>query len=258
MATEIPLRELEQAEIAASIDWYDAIDRGLAPGVAEVGGLTAFAVGRRPTSAYLNRIMALGPGTTQAALDTAVAALSHAQKVMVRFPPFAGSALLMPGWLSARGLRRAFPLQRLVLPLDEPLQRGPGVAVELADDPALSDEIRDVVAAGFGVPPDHADQAVTVGRPNRLWAVARDASGVTVGAGMAYVHGEVVYCGSTSVLPAWRRRGVHTALLVRRLQAARLAGARVASVLVEAGGASEASLIRLGARSAYPVDLWTR
>jgi len=48
--------------------------------------------------------------------------------------------------------------------------------------------------------------------------------GRSVGGATLYVHGAVGYLADSATDPAFRRRGVHTALLMRRIEAAKAAG----------------------------------
>ena len=70
------------------------------------------------------------------------------------------------------------------------------------------------------------------------------------GAGM-YMHEGVVEFGGASTRLAFRRRGVQTALLAARLEAAHAAGCDAAIVLTEPGSNSERNLSRVGFRLAY-------
>lgn len=68
--------------------------------------------------------------------------------------------------------------------------------------------------------------------------------GVLAGGAAVVVHDGVAHLFATSTLPAHRRRGVHTALVRARLAHARDAGADLATVVTDAGGASQHSLER--------------
>jgi hypothetical protein len=73
--------------------------------------------------------------------------------------------------------------------------------------------------------------------------------GEAVGAGAMRLSGGVAHLFSTSVRAAFRRRGVHAALLRARLTAA--AGAEIAMVHASPGGASDRNIERAGFPLAY-------
>ncbi len=65
-------------------------------------------------------------------------------------------------------------------------------------------------------------------------------------AAVLFVHGDVAYLANASTLPDARRRGLHGALVARRLADARTAGAVVAAGLAEPGSGSARSFVRAG------------
>ena len=65
-------------------------------------------------------------------------------------------------------------------------------------------------------------------------------------AAVLHVHGGVAYLANASTLPDARRRGLHAALVARRLADARAAGADVVASLGAPGGASVRSFVRAG------------
>ena len=71
------------------------------------------------------------------------------------------------------------------------------------------------------------------------------------GGGGMYLHEGIAEFGGASTRLEYRHRGVHTALLVRRLQAAAEAGCDLALIVTEPGTASQCNAERLGFRLAY-------
>jgi GNAT superfamily N-acetyltransferase len=60
------------------------------------------------------------------------------------------------------------------------------------------------------------------------------------------VHGDIALLSGATTLPAWRRRGVQTALLAHRLDDAAASGCRLACVVTAPGTRSQANAQRGG------------
>ena len=65
-------------------------------------------------------------------------------------------------------------------------------------------------------------------------------------AAVLFLLGDVAYLANASTLPDARRRGLHAALVARRLADARAAGATLAAALAEPDGGSARSFVRAG------------
>lgn len=105
-----------------------------------------------------------------------------------------------------------------------------------ADGPAHAEFPSDVLGQVFG-------DRLRIGRTT-CWLARVD--GEVAGAAAMHVEGDVgLLCGATT-LPAFRRRGVQTALLVARITAARERGCRVVVVTTPEGSASEKSVRAAG------------
>jgi len=72
-----------------------------------------------------------------------------------------------------------------------------------------------------------------------------------VGGGGMYLYESAVELGGASTLPAFRRKGIQTALLVARLKEARRRGCRLAIVVTSPGSGSQRNIERVGFRLAY-------
>jgi len=75
--------------------------------------------------------------------------------------------------------------------------------------------------------------------------------GQPAGGGAIYIHEGVAEVGSTSTRPAFRRRGVQTALLQAQLVAAREQGCDLALTITAPGSDSQRNMERAGFRLAY-------
>ena len=76
-------------------------------------------------------------------------------------------------------------------------------------------------------------------------------NGLPAGGGSIFLHERVAEFGGDSTRPAFRRRGVHTALLQARLAAAYELGCNLAMLLTEPGSESQRNAERVGFRVIY-------
>lgn len=121
--------------------------------------------------------------------------------------------------------------------------------VDQADAEAIADQV-DLCMRGFFAPADPPTVFASLGRkvaaqPGTCSVVAT-VEGEPAGAAAVEVRGEIAALFSASVLPRFRRRGVHRALLAARLVEAARGGAVEAVVHGEPGGATERGALRLG------------
>ncbi|MCP3854764.1 MAG: GNAT family N-acetyltransferase [Actinomycetia bacterium] len=82
--------------------------------------------------------------------------------------------------------------------------------------------------------------------------------GQPIGSATLKIRDGMATLGGMSTVSAQRRRGVQTALVFHRLDAARAAGCSLAVSSAEAAGDSERNLLRLGFRRLYTKKSWTR
>ncbi|MDI1432711.1 MULTISPECIES: GNAT family N-acetyltransferase [Polyangium] len=119
--------------------------------------------------------------------------------------------------------------------------------------PGEEDRFVDVSSSGFrpeGEPMSEADRQVSLAmvKEPRSISVMAWAGDEAVGAGSAEVRGEVAALFGTSVLPAWRKRGIQQALIRARLAEARARGATVATIGSMPGEPTERNVQRVGFR----------
>ncbi|MRG96500.1 GNAT family N-acetyltransferase [Polyangium spumosum] len=176
--------------------------------------------------------------------------------VRVELSPYVDPSLL--AMLAARNfvLARFENLLARELASDEDLWAGAappeGIVVRKV---APGEEARFVEVAGSGFRPEGepmsaADREVSMRmvKDPRSISVIAWAGGEAVGAGSAEVRGEVAALFGTSVLPAWRRRGIQQALIRARLVEARARGASVATIGSLPGEPTERNVQRVGFR----------
>jgi GNAT superfamily N-acetyltransferase len=167
-----------------------------------------------------------------------------------------------PSWLELLstgdyGLERFFSVLARSLLSD-------GDAADLAPSPYVHVSIaglkeRDLwlrtVAQGFDGSDDPSPETLDILAPNfdsahAMCCLAR-IDGEPAGGGELFIHEGVAELGSASTRPAFRRRGVHRALVAARLDAARTAGCDLAMALASPGSDSQHNLERAGFRLAY-------
>lgn len=144
-------------------------------------------------------------------------------------------------------------------PVDAPA----GVIITAVDptDDAQVTQFAELVARGYQEGGPVADWNMAIGRnavrrPTRQAFVAR-VDGELAGGGVLGVTDGLASFTFMSTLPAHRRRGVQTALMRARLEAAIAAGAVHICVQCEVGSPTARNASRLGFRHAYTRTLWT-
>ena len=128
------------------------------------------------------------------------------------------------------------------------------------DDEAMVQESCRVGMSGF-VPADHkiTDGELEmhrkiVGHPHGEYIVAKFGDTVIGAGGAEYPRCEVMPVGvlfGVTVLEPWRRRGVQQALIVHRLERARVKGAKIAVIHGEPGASTDRNAMRMGFAPAY-------
>ncbi|MCI0341202.1 MAG: GNAT family N-acetyltransferase [Planctomycetales bacterium] len=135
----------------------------------------------------------------------------------------------------------------------------PGVRVR-EPEPRDQDAFAALSAAGFETAEEEArersaDLAARPADPTRRIYVA-ELDGVPAGTAGLSIQGGVASLTTASTLPALRRRGVHAALLARRISDAARLGCDVVSARAEPGSASYRNIERAGLRLAYAKAVW--
>ena len=252
--------ELERIELAAILDFFAAAPPEVADGldlaVLELDDGAAFSVGAEPKPLLFNRVLGLADDGPLSELE---------RWSTSRNCPLAVSAHLDAG-LERELSRRGYERSRTYMKFRR--DSGPGYehattlrASQLDAEHAV--EFGAVVATIFGVPEPMARWlAALCGRACWICFGAFDDDSL-VGTGAAYVAGERAWFGIAATLPKARGRGVQTAILARRVEAARAAGARLFAVETDdsvdgEAGASFRNVVRAGFEEAYRQRWWLR
>lgn len=158
----------------------------------------------------------------------------------------------LPGLLTARGYR----LRQFQQVWHRGLTHRPEVSPGDLREARPGDPFAEVVMAGFCATDDfHTVDASAVAMPQPVAGTAAFLAwigGEPAGGGSVSVFEGVAILSGTSVLPRFRGQGLQKALIAARLAWAHDRGAREACSVTLPGTASQASLERMGFRTAYP------
>ena len=123
------------------------------------------------------------------------------------------------------------------------------------------DEFLDTLNTGFGTP----SQVLPGMRANqRFWSqvptwhlfMAR-VDGVAAGAAVLSVHDDTAYLAAASTLPAFRNRGIQSALISARVARAQALGCTVVTGQAAWGSSSQSNMQRAGMQISHVRTLWT-
>jgi GNAT superfamily N-acetyltransferase len=135
------------------------------------------------------------------------------------------------------------------------------ISVEPVIGETMMEEYLSAYVAGWAIAEEHRDGFKANVRPwlaQLGWSLylAR-VDGHPVAAATLYVHGAVGYLADAATDPAFRRRGVHAALLNRRLEAAKAAGVDFVCGGAEFLSTSHRNMERAGMRILFIRSIWT-
>jgi GNAT superfamily N-acetyltransferase len=131
---------------------------------------------------------------------------------------------------------------------------GPGIEIRPAD-PDAADLYASVVAPNFvgpeGVTDELSDLIASMFGMGHCSAFLAYVDGQPAGGGAVLIHRDVALLAGAATLPAYRNRGVHTALHHARLALARRSGCDLAAQGAQPGSTSQRNAERRGLRVAY-------
>ncbi len=260
-------RVCERVEVAAATSLHDpAADPGRALGLAHLplGSAVALCAPALDVLRF-NRVLGLGSGppAREADLDSALAFFraAGAKRCMAQVAPIAEPATLGE-WLERRGFRRHNAWLKL--------HRDAAEAAPAPDDPRVvplprpdAGVLAALLVETFGYPPSMVPWlAATHGRPGWSLFGAYEDGALAAGGGL-FIHGDAAWLGLAATRPASRGRGLQTALIARRIEAARAADCRhlvveTALDTPERPNPSTHNLRRMGFRDAYERVNWVK
>jgi len=217
---------------------------GAGVSVRAITGAVLFTARTRPEVDWMNTALVMGRVTPP--LLEEIVAFYRQQGVRPRIEAVAGEP---EGFVSGGELF----VMAVVPPADSP--DSGKVAVRAVDADSFG-RFADVYVEAFG--------RVDIPRPDvEGWSVLKnwkfyfaEVAGKPAGAGILSIHGDVGYLGSAATLPAMRGRGVHSALLHRRMADAASAGCSVIFGRAAPGGPGAAGLLRAGLMLSHRKKVW--
>ncbi|MFO1320914.1 MAG: GNAT family N-acetyltransferase [Burkholderiales bacterium] len=234
------VRAADVMEAAAYTDLYAAAPAALSAQLGfravEIDGAVALLAPRIP-DAFFNRVIGLGrTSTPDAAAIGKIIALyrdAGARSWWIHVSPYAGTESLERDLLGQGFTRPARRSWAKVI-------RGPDPApdVETSLDvreaaPAELGGMASAICEAYGMPAMFAPWFEAAGRRPAWRAFVARADDRIVGGGLLFLKDGSAWFGADGVLPAYRGRHAHRALIVRRIEAALAAGCR--SLFTETG-----------------------
>jgi GNAT superfamily N-acetyltransferase len=218
---------------------------------------SSFAIFEKPGSP-LNRCTGLGFDESVSEHDVEqVEQFYHQQQAPSRISlcPLADPALLEILQKRSYQLEQFYSVLVRTLPdANAPIELPSSISIQRAET-ETADLWLETVAHGFSAPEAPDVDTYEILAPN-FYAVnaipyLAYVEGQPAGGAGMYLHEGVAEFGGASTLPAFRRRGVQTALLEVRMQAARQAGCDLGMVITSPGSNSQRNVERLGFQVAY-------
>jgi len=149
----------------------------------------------------------------------------------------------------------------LISPPATPTDAAAGIDVEAVTDPAQMEDFLRAYVGGWGIPEQEHDRFKAnvrpwLGQPGwSLYLARRD--GKPAAAAALFMHRGAAYLADACTDPAFRRHGLHTALLRRRIADARQAGADLAFSGAEFLSGSYRNMQRVGMQLMFVRATWT-
>jgi len=225
-----------------------------------IDGRIAALMARRIPSPSFNRVVGLRAGDE--AHIAPLAAWYREHEATARFEMVPGDYDAALGRELARhGFHHSGFHAALACRMDDPIAPPPAADIErVVTAPAMEDFLAAYVA-GWGFPEaDHPHFKANV----RPWLHQPDWSlylahvdGRPAATATLFVHGNTAYCADATTDPAFRRRGLHSALLHRRIMDARAAGAGLVTSGAEFLSASYRNMERVGMRLIFLRAIWS-
>lgn len=225
-----------------------------------VDGRIAALMARHIPSPSFNRVVGLRAGDE--AHIAPLVAWYREHEVAARFEMVPGDYDAALGHELARhGFHQSGFHPALACRLDDPIAPPPSADIEHVTTAAAMEDFLAAYVAGWGFPAQqHAQFKANVrpwlNQPGWSLYLAR-LDGRPAATATLFVHGDTAYCADATTDPAFRRRGLHSALLHRRIMDARNAGADLVTSGAEFLSASYRNMERMGMRLMFVRALWS-
>ncbi|HMN27755.1 MAG TPA: GNAT family N-acetyltransferase [Caldilineaceae bacterium] len=184
----------------------------------EIGGATAFCIEKLPSPVF-NRVIGLGlrQPATEAMIDALIAFYERAQTSFGISVSVAARPAQLPAWLLARGFQCGDNWAKMIRNADPPTQIDATLRIERINESKAA-LYATFIRTGFQLPAWYGSLCERLIEQPNVYAYLAFMEDVPVGTGTLLVSDRVgtLYNGVTQ--PAYRRRGVQQALMVRRIQ----------------------------------------
>ena len=215
---------------------------------------------RRIPSPSFNRVVGLRAGDERHI--AALVAWYREHGVNARFemvPGDFGTALAHE--LARHGLHHSDFHAALACRADDPIAAPPAATIERVTTADAMEDFLAAYVAGWGFPEEQHPQFKANVRPwlhQPGWSLylAR-VDGRPVATATLFIAGDTAYCADATTDPAFRRRGLHSALLHRRIMDARAARVDLATSGAEFLSGSYRNMERIGMRLMFMRAIWS-
>jgi GNAT superfamily N-acetyltransferase len=257
------IRRVMDTDLAYTLSRMQVLERipGNPIGIAyRIEGGVAALMARHIPSPSFNRVVGLKSGDERRIAPLAAWYRDHG--VTARFEMVPGHYDAALGRELARlGYFHAGFHAALICRSDDPIATAGAIDVEAVTSPALMEDFLQAYMKGWGLSENEHDRFKANVRPWRDqpgWSLAlARINGRPAAAATLYMHGTVGYLADAATDPAFRRRGLHAALLVRRIADARTAGAALVFSGAEFLSGSYRNMERIGMRLLFTRAIWT-
>lgn len=244
--------------VAASylLQRYSSPGNPMGTGVLRIGDLVATKVASAPNNELMNSVHGLLDGSLLPQLLEFYGATQ--QSFWIHTAPYTSvevtDALITAGFRIER-----YAATLLATPVPSARPHNPDVVITRVGKNQIN-AFLDTLNSGFGSPPDVLD---TLRKKQRFWSdvpswrlFLAQIDGVPAGAAVLSVHEDAAYLAAASVLPAFRGRGVQSALLAARLAQAQALNCGTVCCGAEWGSQSHRNIQRAGLELSHIRTIW--
>jgi ribosomal protein S18 acetylase RimI-like enzyme len=251
------VRRLEGAIDAFAVVWLEGHVLGENPAgirLEHFDGVTAAATVSRPELDFMNRVHGLAFAEPRVLEEVLSFYRSLELRPWVELPP--GAEGVAAG-LAEAGAR---PVDSVAVLFGTPRSLPPPPTVEVRRIGEDAHRSAELLLEGHGVPAEaralDAPGIATTASRDDIGFYAATVDGREAAVGVLALHDRIGYLANASTLPAFRRRGCHSALVARRITDADAMSCDLVASLTSFASASQRTLERAGLRIAYTRTVW--
>jgi ribosomal protein S18 acetylase RimI-like enzyme len=244
-------RRLEDVQNRFMLEWL----AGMGADVERFGGAVAVVDPSRPEVDFVNRVYGIWPDDADHVPELAARYREHGVRGWLELAPCERFEQLANALTAVGAGQIGYHTVLHGAASERPL---PGVVeIESAPDPQV---FADVLLRGHGVPEGaRVRDRASVARWGELETWRLDLAridGEPAGAALLSLEDDIGYLANASTLPEYRRRGVQTVLIARRIEDAAAAGCDTVCSGAAFGSSSQRNLQRAGLQVAYTKAVW--